>query len=76
MDDGITLEDRTSAEIIMPTDGNNCGVDELISQAKQRADARNGFTWHGQNSVDFTQVIEIMCNIYIPHMLCASHPGV
>lgn len=57
MDDGIPLEDSKVAEAV-PTEGNSYHVDDMISQAKLRADARIGATtWKEEDAKDFTRVI-------------------
>ena len=59
MDDGIPLEDIKGAEAV-PTEGKKYCVDEMISQAKLRADARIGATtWQESDGMDCTRVIKV-----------------
>ena len=55
VDDGIPLEDNKGAEAV-PAEGNSYCVDDMISQAKLRADARIGTTtWQESDTVDCTR---------------------
>ena len=62
MDDGIPLEDGKVPETA-PPDVNGYCVDDMISKAKLRADARIGSaTWQEEvtNTMDVTRVLYVM----------------
>ena len=60
MDDGISLEDSKVSETA-PTDGNGYSVDDMISKAKLKADARIGSaTWQEEVTMDVTRVIHVI----------------